>query len=172
MTLQSDPYIWAKFKQRSLHTNQTTKPCKNGIERECNIANWILPGRERGIRVKNVMHTEKNISFKRPEWTFLMGLLDKINTFLLSLDKSKNAEKTCDLLRDPGGKKRVTAKKNWKRGRNRKLMNFQISRFARNTGITQDPEGLLICRVFQNDFNVFEHCLHILELCFDPLWFL
>lgn len=40
-----------------------------------------------------------------------MGLLDKINTILLSLDTSKIAEKTCDLLRDTGGKKRVTAKK-------------------------------------------------------------
>lgn len=171
MTLHTDPIY-----ERSLNSGPYTQtkqrnPVKMELSENVTLPTGSYQG-ERGIRVKNVMHTEKNISFKRPEWTFLMGLLDKINTFLLSLDKSKNAEKTCDLLRDPGGKKRVTAKKNWKRGRNRKLMNFQISRFARNTGITQDPEGLLICRVFQNDFNVFEHCLHILELCFDPLWFL
>lgn len=39
------------------------------------------------------------------------------------------------------------------------------------TGIAQDPEGLLICRSFQNDCNVIEHCRDILELEFDPTCF-
>lgn len=60
--------------------------------------------------MKNIIHSEKNISFSRPEWTFLMGLLDQINCFLLSLAKSKTTEKSWDILRDSGGNKRVTAK--------------------------------------------------------------
>lgn len=111
MTLHTDPIY-----ERSLNSGPYTQtkqrnPVKMELSENVTLPTGSYQG-ERGIRVKNVMHTEKNISFKRPEWTFLMGLLDKINTFLLSLDKSKNAEKTCDLLRDPGGKKRVTAKKN------------------------------------------------------------
>lgn len=66
---------------------------------------------EKRIRMRNVNHAEKNISFSRPEWVFLMSLLEEINSFLLSLDKTKTADKTWDILRDAGGNKRVTAKK-------------------------------------------------------------
>lgn len=66
---------------------------------------------EKRIRMRYVNHAEKNISFFRPEWVFLMGLLEDINTFLLSLDKTKTADKTWDILRGAGGNKRVTVKK-------------------------------------------------------------
>lgn len=40
-----------------------------------------------------------------------------------------------------------------------------------DTGIAQDPEGLLICRVYRNDCNVIEHCQETLQLEFDPSCF-
>lgn len=90
LTLHTDPYIWARLKQRSIRTIQTTKL---ELSENITLTTGSYQGEKR-TRMKNVIHSEKNISFSRPEWAFLMGLLDQINTFLLSLDKSKTAEKT------------------------------------------------------------------------------